>query len=144
MEAVATSILLLHAPKQSSVKACIVAIQVAEASQKEGLAAAQRDADLERMQCQAACEAAASAEAAGEKLRSKLQASQKEVQSLKERLSSLVAERKQQQCVQQLQVCLSRTHTHNPLQTWQKPDRPRWRPNAERASHGKLLVRHHV
>lgn len=79
--------------------------QVAEASQREGLAAAQREADLERMQSQAACEAAACAEAAGEKLRGRLQASQKEVQSLKERLSSLLAERKQQQCVQQLQAC---------------------------------------
>lgn len=57
------------------------------------------------MQSQAACEAAACAEAAGEKLRGRLQASQKEVQSLKERLSSLLAERKQQQCVQQLQAC---------------------------------------
>ena len=79
-------------------------MQVAEASQKEGLAAAQRDADLERMQRQSACEAAASAEAAGEKLRTKLQASQKEVQSLRERLNSVLAERKQQQCVQQLQA----------------------------------------
>ena len=83
-------------------------LQVAEASQKEGLAAAQRDAGLERMQRHSACEAAASAEAAGEKLRAKLQASQKEVQSLRERLSSLLAERKQQQCVQQLQA--SRLH----------------------------------
>lgn len=76
-----------------------------EASHREGLAAAQRHAELERLQRQAACDAAASAEAAGEKLRAKLAASQKEMQSLKERLNSLLAERKQQQCVQQLQAC---------------------------------------
>jgi hypothetical protein len=60
---------------------------------------------MERLQRQAACDAAASAEAVGEKLRSKLAASQREVQNLKERLNSLLAERKQQQCVQQLQAC---------------------------------------
>lgn len=113
-------------------------IQVAAASQKEGLAAAQRDADLERVQRQAACEAAASAEAAGEKLRSKLQASQKEVQSLKERLSSLVAERKQQHCIQQLQVCPINTQSlptpfPNLAQAWLL-----W--VALKATHGRPLV----
>ena len=93
-------------------------MQVAEASQKEGLAAAQRDADLERVQRQAACEAAASAEAAGEKLRAKLQASQAEVQLLKERLSSLLADRKQQQCVQQLQACQTHLHIPSISHTW--------------------------
>ena len=81
-------------------------MQVAAASQKEGLAAVQREADLERMQREAACEAAAAAAAAEEKLRGRLQASQKEVLSLKERLSAMQAERKQQQCVQQLQAGL--------------------------------------
>ena len=66
------------------------------------------------MQRQAACEAAASAEAAAEKLRAKLQASQAEVQLLNERLSSLLAERQQQQCVQQVQAC--------PLHAWSTPN----------------------
>ena len=79
-------------------------MQVAAASQKEGLAAVQREADLERMQQEAACLAASAAAAAEEKLRGRLLASQKEVLSLRERLSSMQAERKQQQCVQQLQA----------------------------------------
>ena len=56
------------------------------------------------MQREAACAAASAAAAAEEKLRGRLLASQKEVQSLKERLSAVQAERKQQQCVQQLQA----------------------------------------
>lgn len=97
----------------------MVLVQVAEASQKEGLAAAQRDADLERVQRQAACEAAANAEAAEERLRVRLQASQGEVHSLKERLSSLLAERKQQQCLQQLQAC--QLHALSVTQVCRKP-----------------------
>ena len=61
------------------------------------------------MQREAACTAASAAAAAEEKLRGRLLASQKEVQSLKERLSAVQAERKQQQCVQQLQAGPSRS-----------------------------------
>lgn len=70
--------------------------EVADAVQRDKVAAAQREAEFERLQREAAEDAAAEALETVEKLREKLQGSQREVRSLQERLNAAVAERRQQ------------------------------------------------
>jgi transcription elongation GreA/GreB family factor len=66
------------------------------AAHREQLAAAEREADFERVQRQVAEAAAAEAAEAAEKLREKLQSSQRELRSLQDRLNAAQAERRQQ------------------------------------------------
>jgi hypothetical protein len=75
---------------------CGAAAEVADAVQREAVAAAEREADLERLQRQAAEAAAAEARDTAEKLREKLQVCQRELRSMQDRLTAATAQRRQQ------------------------------------------------
>lgn len=77
-------------------QACGAAAEVADAVQREAVAAAEREADLERLQRQAAETAAVEAKEAAEKLREKLQYCQRDLRSMQDRLAAATAERRQQ------------------------------------------------
>ncbi|CAL8462495.1 g2028 [Coccomyxa elongata] len=83
-------------PSEGVAEACGAAAEVASAVQREAVAAAEREADLERLQRQAAEAAAAEARETAEKLREKLQAAQRELRSVQDRLVAATAERRQQ------------------------------------------------
>ncbi|BDA46361.1 hypothetical protein COCOBI_08-4530 [Coccomyxa sp. Obi] len=83
-------------PSEGVAEACGAAAEVANAVQREAVAAAEREADLERLQRQAAEAAAAEARETAEKLREKLQAAQRELRSVQDRLAAATAERRQQ------------------------------------------------
>ncbi len=94
-------------PSEGLQQACGAAAEVADAVQREAVAAAEREADLERLQRQAAEAAAAEARETAEKLREKLQACQQELRSVQDRLAAATAERRQQPAANflRLQVC---------------------------------------